>query len=780
MSDRWRTSAVLVTALAVGLGLAVPAVAQSPQEEPAEAVDETVAVGTEAAAEAAEEGVPEDEAKAGEAWGREFAGEITVTSRRTEENVQDVPIAVSVVTGQELEDVAASDISELESYVPNLSIYQGRNQSTTLTAFLRGVGQADPLWGVDPGVGLYIDDVYIARAQGALLDVYDVQRVEVLRGPQGTLYGKNTIGGAIKYVTKPMSDSFEGQITLNGGSFDTQEVRANINVPIVKGKLRGKVAFAELNRDGYGTNLYTGRDVSDKDTTAYRLGLEWLPAENVALRLDYDHTQDDAEPVGLTRLQANPLCPIFLGRTCEPLPNLFDTESGLAPINSTESTGYAMTLTWGISPDWQFKSITAMRETDTENNIDFDTTPAPIVDSSPVYFDDQTTQEFQLLYTGSGKLNGVLGLYYFDGTAGGTVKATFVGSTFTTTDGDIDTESYALYADANIRLTESLTLNLGLRPTRETKDGRAFNVLNTDATFQNILFVLADFEDSVTFESWAPKIGLEYKFSDDVMGYMTVNRGFKSGGYNVRAQSAIFPESALPFDDEVMTMGEVGVKSLMADGRFLLNGAVFYGDYTDIQVSTFTSYDSDGDGEDDAFFGNFLNAGDATVQGVELEYSWASASWFGLGGFLAYLDAAPDEFLDENQDGFVDTQVITNAPEWTGAIRANVDFPAFGGLITGSVGYNYRDDSVLTNEGGPYPGQPTRPLEPLVQSSYGLLDAWISWLSPKAHWRIGVSGKNLTDEEYITNGYNLPVFGVVMGSYGAPLTVLATLEYRFF
>ena len=709
-----------------------------------------------------------------------FKGETIVTARKREENIQDVPVAVSVVSGETMEDVAATDISELEAYVPNLSIYQGRNQSTTLTAFMRGIGQSDPLWGVDPGVGLYINDVYIARPQGALLDVYDVERVEVLRGPQGTLYGKNTIGGAIKYVTKPMSDKAEGRVSWNTGSFNTQEFRTGFSGALIPGKLRGKVAFAKLNRDGYGKNLYTGRDVSNKDTTAYRLGLQWLPTKDVSLTFDFDRTEDDADPLGLTRLQPNFLCPAFLGEECNPLPHLFDTESGLAPINSTRGTGYALTMSWQINDAWHFKSITAYRKTDTKNNIDFDTTPAPIVDSSPVYFDDQTSQEFQLVYDAGGIFDGVVGFFYFDGNAGGTVKATFVGSTFTTTQGEVDTKSYVVYADGNIKLSDKWTLNLGLRPTSERKHGRAFNVLNTDASYEDILMVLADFDDEKTFTSWAPKIGLQYQVNPDVMGYIKANRGFKSGGYNVRAQSAFFPDSAKPFDDEVMSVVELGIKSVLADRRLVLNGDYFYGKYTDVQVSTFQSYDSTGDGTNDAFFGNFLNAGDATISGFELEYAYNSNSWFGLSGYLATLDAKPDSFLDENHDGFVDTQVITNAPELTGAIRLNVDFPLWGGLITGSIGYNYRDDSMLTNEGGPDPLDPTKPLEPLVQDAYGLLDAWVAWLSPNATWKIGVVGKNLTDEKYLLTGYNLPQLGVVTGSYGAPRTVLATVEYRFF
>src|SRR5213080_315322 len=170
---------------------------------------------------------PAKPAEAVDAAKQKASEEIVVTARKREENVQEVPIAVSVVTADKLEEAATADLSELQTEVPNLAIYQGRNQSTTITAFMRGIGQADPLWGVDPGVGLYIDDVYIARPQGALLDVYDVARIEVLRGPQGTLYGKNTIGGAIKYVSRPLTDKTEAKISVTPGSYSNQDVKAS-------------------------------------------------------------------------------------------------------------------------------------------------------------------------------------------------------------------------------------------------------------------------------------------------------------------------------------------------------------------------------------------------------------------------------------------------------------------------------------------------------------------------------------------------------------------------
>lgn len=692
---------------------------------------------------------------------------ITVTARKREENLQEVPVAVTVVEGDSLEDLAALDIAEIQANVPNLSIYPGRNQSTTLTVFMRGVGQADPLWGVDPGVGLYLDDVYLARPQGALLDVFDVERIEVLRGPQGTLYGKNTIGGAIKYVSRRPTDEFEGRIAFTGGSFSAQEVRAGFSGPLVEGKLRGKFSIASLQHDGYGDNLFTGEEVSDKDTLAFRFALDWLPSDDVTVRFAYDQTEDDAQPKGYTRLAANPFCPLFLGAACPPL-DTFDVEAGLAQINGTDSEGYSMTIEWDINDDWRFKSITAHRESDSRNNIDFDTTPAPITDVVATYFDDQDSQEFQFIYDGGGDLNGVFGFYYFDGRAGGLVQNVFFGSIFGTTDGDTDTDSLAIFGDGSYAINDKLTFNFGARFTEEDKNGRAFNAGYTDGTFTEVAVVTADYDETTTFSSFSPKLGLDYQLSEDVMGYVSLSRGFKSGGYNVRAQAAAFPDTSKPFEDEKLTVAEVGIKSYVNDS-LVLNAAVFTGDYEDVQVSTFTSFDSDGDGQNDSFFGNFLNAGEATLSGVELEWDYRSptATWFGLSGNLSYLDADAD-LLDENQDGVLDTQVITNAPEITGALNLNFNTEAWNGLVSGFVGYAYRDDSTLTNEANP-----------IVQESFGLLNAQVGWLSEDGSWSITLNGKNLTDEEYLTNGYNIPVLGILTGSFGTPMTVTATVGYNF-
>ncbi|MEK6375081.1 MAG: TonB-dependent receptor [Acidobacteriota bacterium] len=707
--------------------------------------------------------------------------EIVVTARKREENLQEVPVAVSVVTADKLEESATADIAELQTQVPNLAIYQGRNQSTTLTAFLRGIGQADPLWGVDPGVGLYIDDVYIARPQGALLDVYDVARIEVLRGPQGTLYGKNTIGGAIKYVSRPLTDDPSGSISVSPGTQSNLDLRGSFGGALIPGKLRGKIAVASLQHDGYGKNLLTGRDVSDRKTFAARGGLDWLATEKVKVQFSLDYTKDDAEPKGYQRLVANPLCPAF-GTTCAPNKSRWDTQSGLEPLNGTTSQGSSVVVSAKLNDVWNFKSISAYRESDSKNNIDFDTTAARITDVIATYYDKQLTQELQLVYEGGKQLSGVVGLYYFDGEAGGLVKNIFLNRIFGTTNGRTLTDAIALFGDGSYRVSPTWNVNLGLRATRETKNGIAFNAGYANDTFSTVTAVTANYDKKKTFNSIAPKFGVDHKFNEDVMGYVSVSRGFKSGGFNVRAQATVFPRSAEPFDDEVLDVGEIGLKSKLADGQVILNSAVFYGKYKDIQVSTFTAYDSNNDGVEDAFFGNFLNAGNATMKGVEVEFDASShaVDWLAVNGFLSYLDMTPDEILDENRDGFVDTQVITNAPKFTGGLHLNFDFPLHGGLLTASVGGAHRGNSILTNEGGQYPGRPGQPLLPISQKAYTLYDAWVSWLSPDAKWRFAVNGKNLTDKGYVTNGYNIPTLGILTGSYGAPRTVLATIEYRFF
>src|SRR5688572_33333400 len=217
---------------------------------------------------------------------------VTVTARKREETLQEVPVAVTAFTADALDRLNVEDLSDLDAQVPNLTIYAARGSSSTVTAYIRGVGQSDPLWGVDPGVGIYLDDVYIARPQGALLDVFDVERIEVLRGPQGTLYGKNTIGGAIKYISRGLPKELDGFGSITVGNHNQLDAKAAVGGALGSDALRARIAVASLNRDGFGDNRHTDQEVSDKEILAARGQVGAWFGEDFDLQLDMGWMDD--------------------------------------------------------------------------------------------------------------------------------------------------------------------------------------------------------------------------------------------------------------------------------------------------------------------------------------------------------------------------------------------------------------------------------------------------------------------------------------------------------
>ena len=704
---------------------------------------------------------------------------VTVTARKREETLQDVPVAVTAFTPETLDKLNIQDIGDLGAQVPNLTIYAARGSTSTVTAYIRGIGQADPLWGVDPGVGIYLDDVYIARPQGALLDVFDVERIEVLRGPQGTLYGKNTIGGAIKYISRGLPTQTTGFGSITVGNYNQLDAKAAIGGSIggEDSGLRGRVAVASMNRDGFGTNLHTGQDVSDKEINAIRLQLGAYSREDFDVQFAFDWIDDQSGVRGAKMLAASPFAPGMA-----PLDSRYDIRSGMPNVNDTEMKGISATVNWRPSENWAFKYVIAKRESDTETNIDFDTLPNKIADVKAFYSDQQVSNELQVNYDAGGRARGVFGLYAFNGDAGGQVLNNFFNLSFGDTQGVVNTKSIALYTDWTIDLSERLSLGAGARWTDEDKHARVLNRCYTDATFTtlaafctatNLTPIAANFDKSTSFKNLSPKVSLDFQLTEDVMLYGLAARGFKSGGYNIRAQSVQFPMSAEPFKDEKVDSFEVGTKMAFMDQRLFLNLSAFHNKYEDIQLSVFTSYDSNGDGINDAFFGDFTNAGKGTVNGVEVEYQFLPTRNWLISGNLAWLDAKYDEFLTELANGSVvnlaDSQKFTNAPDFSGAL--NVEYRtdlANGGNLSARVGYSYQSEVW-----------PTTDLSPAIrQDGYGLVNAGVIWKASDA-WSFSLQGTNLADKEYRTTGYNIAALGVLTGFYGAPRQYSLTARYSF-
>ena len=699
---------------------------------------------------------------------------VKVTARKREETLQDVPVAVTAFTPETLDKLNIKDLGDLDAQVPNLTVYAARGSTSTVTAYIRGVGQADPLWGVDPGVGIYLDDVYIARPQGALLDVFDVERIEVLRGPQGTLYGKNTIGGAIKYISRGLPQETTGFASVTVGNYNQLDVKAALGGEI-GGKdsgLRGRVSVASMNRDGFGENKFNGQEVSDKEINAVRLQLGAYSQDDFDVQFAFDYLDDQSGVRGGKLLSTNTSATanfLFPGLSAyTPMGSRYDIYSAMPNVNDTEMKGLSATVNWRPNDDWAFKYIVAKRESDTETNIDFDMTPFPVADVKAFYSDSQVTNEVQANYDGGGRARGVVGIYHFDGDAGGQVLNNFFGLSFGDTQGVVNTSSLSIYTDWTFDLTDRLKLDVGARYTDEDKHAVAYNIGYTDATFTVPNGVVAaNFDKTINFKNVSPKVSLDYQITPDIMVYGLASRGFKSGGYNIRANTTAVPRSGEPFDDESVDSFEIGSKMSFLDQRMFLNLSAFHNKYEDIQLSVFTQY-IDGNGNPQ-FFGDFTNAGKGTVNGVEVEYQFLPTQNWLISGNLAWLDAKYDEFITGGVN-VADSQHFTNAPEFSGAL--NVEYRtdlANGGNLSARVTYSYQSEVYPTTDLS----------EAIKQPGYGLLGAGVVWRANDA-WSFSLQGTNLTDEEYRTTGYNLQAaLGVLSGFYGPPRQYSLTARYDF-
>jgi iron complex outermembrane receptor protein len=690
---------------------------------------------------------------------------IMVTARKREETLQEVPVAVTAFTSEALDKLNVQDIGDLDAQVPNLTIYAARGASSTVTAYIRGVGQSDPTWGADPGVGIYLDDVYIARPQGALLDVFDVSRIEVLRGPQGTLYGKNTIGGAIKYVSRGLPTTTEGFAQVTVGNYNQRDAKAAIGGPLggSDSGLRGRIAVASMNRDGFGENTYNGQPVSDKQVNAARLNLGAYAGDDFDVQFALDWIDDQSGMRGSKMLARNPFTPAY-----PPMDDRYDIRSGMPNVNSVETKGASATVNWRPNEDWALKYVVAKRESDSHSNIDFDTTPVKLADVGGFYEDNQVSNELQANYDGGGRVRGVVGLYQFSGEAGGQIRNNFFNLQFGDTRGKVLTDSVALYADWTFDLTSRLKLDVGARYTDEDKRAIVLNRFYADATFTRPIAVAADFDKTTNFKNVSPKVSLDYQITPDIMVYGLATRGFKSGGYNIRANAVAVPRSAEPFDDETVDSYEIGSKMAFLDQRLFLNLSAFHNKYKDIQLSVFTGIDTNGDGVNDAFFGDFTNAGKGTVNGLEVEYQYLPTQNWLITGNLAWLDTKYDEYMDRGVN-VADQMKFTNAPEFSGAV--NVEYRtdlANGGNLSARVGYSYQSEVW-----------PTTDLSPVIrQDGYGLVNAGVIWKLNDA-WTFSLQGTNLADKEYRTTGYNIPAVGTLIGFYGPPRQYSLSVRYDF-
>ena len=764
--------ALLLAGSALGLGFAAPAFAQG------SAVETAVA-------------------------GEERAGalyeDIIVSARRRDESLIDVPISVTAFSAAALEQTGAPDITALQRSTPNLTMQVARGTNSTLTAFIRGIGQQDPLWGFEPGVGLYVDDVYIARPQGAVLDIFDVERIEVLRGPQGTLYGRNTIGGAVKYVTKKLGNEFSGKIRAEYGTYNEMNLIGSVVVPVTDWMSIGG-AFAWYNRDGYGENFFSGAETNNKDVIAGRLSIEMTPTDTVFIRIAGDRTEDKSNVNHGHRETFEPNSKQAV------LPGRYDTLAGIGDDQKVVTQGLSLTAEWQASDLLTLKSITAYRDGYTSGpGIDFDGTPQPFLDvaaSGKVYKDHQFSQELQAMIEAD-KLQGVVGVYYMDATASGAfdtilgrglvpeaalvpVVSAYTALTQLTT-GSVDTKSFAIFADMNYDLTEKLKISLGARWTRDKKTGEVFKA-NYFGTLgspllkpyvpvlpapYNVPQILTDYTNERTFEEFTPRVSVSYKPNDDLNLYAAYGRGFKSGGFDMRGDATATPATKDGYDSEIVDSYEIGLKGAFLDNSLRVNAALFYSDYKGQQVTTQVPKVTPPPG-----VVSFVdNAGSSRIWGAELEANAVMSRNLSANLTFGYVNAKFNEFLVYDMAtgkmvDVADSRVFQNTPEFTISASVNGHGEVAGGWLAVQPAISFRSETNLFEI----------PIPAIDQGAYALVDLSVTWTSPNEQWRFGVYGRNLLNQEYRTGGYNFPLNAYaqsVIGFYGAPRTVRASVEYRF-
>jgi len=728
--------------------------------------------------------------------------EMTVTARKLEESLQDAPISITAYSGDGLEARGITNIGEIAPFVPNLSFQNNPSfggAGNTAAIYIRGIGQKEFLPTTEPGVGLYVDGVYIARSVGGILDLVDVERVEVLRGPQGTLFGRNTNGGAISITTKKPGEELSGRMSTTMGSDGRVDLKASANVPL-SDSLYGSVSMLSMTQDGY-VQRDDGIDLGDVDTVSGRASLLWKLADNIEVHWSADVTTSNSNGPALTLIGINyglpvdpdtpPMATIHNvgangggapcatpGMTSNPgVAGCYDDRfiydgaertSGTAPaFSETDIWGTNLNITWDINDELTLKSITAYRELDSEFARDGDHSPHRISQFYDDMTQDQFTQEVQLLGSSLGdRLNWIVGAYFFEEDGNNRNELDFTVSRFRS-GGSFDNRSTAIFAQATFDVTDRLQVTGGLRYTDEKKKFTPDQIIHEnyfagsghpqlDAPFmqagQRILPML---EKELKFDETDPYLNVAFDLTDETMIYASYSEGFKSGGFTQR----VFPPIVVPFtappgtpdidliptfEPEYVDVYEVGFKHSGMDNRLRLNGAVFYTDYSDMQIQVFTSVAP-----------VTQNAAKATIKGFELETQIIPMDSLFIEAGVGYLDAEYDE-IDFATTFVSESNNLDRVSDWNYSAAAFYEWSlSEAGYLIPRLEWSYR--SSFDNDAFNTPQ--------IHQESYHLVNANLTWRNRDENLSIIGGVTNLTDEDYLITGIIGDAFQSYEGLY---------------
>lgn len=735
---------------------------------------------------AAAQGAPQDPESAQLTAGGSAGAleEIIVTARKREESLQQVPISIAAVSGEELERQSIESLEDLGQMTPNFHFSEQPNGGRLGgVAFIRGVGQRDANAAYDPSVGIYVDGIYMGRAYGSNLDLNDVQRVEVLRGPQGTLFGKNTSGGAISIVTEQpdtAADAWSGRLQVTSGSRDRLDFLGNVNVPIVADRLALRISGSRLKQDGYGHRA-DGQDMADTNRTFARAQLLFQPVETFSALLaadwlDFDERNAsykliDTDPsIGPLGSLNNVIDPDYDDRWVSPRDYVFNATGP----NSARGRIAGTSLTLTKKSDWgTFKSISGYRQMDIHNDADTDGAPITIVDKLERIDQQQFSQELQA--SGSAfedRLDWLVGAYYFHEEISNpntfpVLTALFGNAISFTRMYEIENDSIAGFAQGTYSLTDRLRLTAGLR---YTQDDKHIDVLRIPYPTGPVTFALTGKHSS---DSVSPRIGLDYQWTPNVMTYVSAAQGAKNGGFNGQVAR---PSDFDDFDDETVWTHEVGLRTDLWDGRVRFNATAFFSDYSDLQLQINGATVVNGAPTP---FNVITNIPEATIRGGEIELAFAPMRGLLLLGGLGLTYGKYTQLPTDSE--FVASRVITSdtnfshMPETTFTVGAQYTTAVFSGVdMTARADYAHKSRIYYNTEN----------TANAIQPAYGLLNARLTFEHADSGISVSLFGTNLTDEAYIVGAFDdvakpNPGLGFAVVTQGAPREYGISAQIRF-
>ena len=756
--------------------------------------------------------------------------EVLVTARKRAESLQEVPMAVSAFSSSQLETAQVDDITDLQRMTPNVTL----NETSGLVAgavqvFIRGIGN-DP--GFDQGVGIYLDDIYLNRTTGALLKSYDIERIEVLKGPQGNLYGRNTIGGAVKYVTRKPGDELMGDVKASYGAFGAAELSGSVSGPINSDAgLYGSAGFLRSERDALQRNRSNGEGYWDEDVTALRGSLLWRMKEGHELTLAADIMQDNSAARLPERLAVDAATLAGIDFVISGANNFFGPGTGL--VNSANDTSFnrrdvvntefgdgfddyeietttlAATYQWDINDTWSFKSVTARRTMDNTQVFDFDGTDQQFITTLRPVESEDFSQEFQFNYS-SETLSGVIGAYYLDGKQDYnniTEQYERLRAVQTHRKEDFydrqEVESKSVYGSLDWDFASDWQLSTGLRFTKDSKaieqrstiDQRFFALALIQGFPPSAIVAIAPgqeatVETSPAFAGWATPFTRSFTTSNDInpkaseswhelsptvkLSHFVSEDTLVYGGVASGFKAGGFQNQGglvTEFDPETVMAYTLGVKTTMLSGRLQMNAELFYNDYQDKQFAITVLNGASLDQSVD-------NVGEMTTEGGELEMRFSATDSWLLGLNVGYLNSTVKSYKTQDSAGNdVDIAPFTEigfSPEWNAQLNSQyvVDIRDYG-TLTAAADVSWRTSS--------YTNSPIDKRDAFAdvqqQEEHHIVNASVAFETQDRKWRVAVEGKNLEDKRVLTNSYVVGPF--VSGGYNSPRTWAVSLRYSY-